>query len=57
MARWHSTITLKNTLEEAIYKAVPDLDGLQVEGVSEPPRQSLPLTYVPRRRRRESLQT
>lgn len=47
-----STITLKLAIEEAIYKAAPDLDGLQVEGVVEPPRQqgrAMPVTFVPRR--------
>ncbi len=49
-----STITLKLAIEEAIYKAAPDLDGLQVEGVVEPPRQqgrTLPVTFVPRRQK------
>jgi Fe-S cluster biogenesis protein NfuA len=49
--------TLKSTLEEAIYKAVPDLEGLQVEDSGEPRAQSKPLTFVPRRRSRESLET
>lgn len=46
-----STVTLKQTIEEAIYKAAPDLDRLQVEGVADPPRQSVPVTFVPRRRK------
>lgn len=46
-----STVTLKQTIEEAIYKAAPDLDGLQVEGVADPPRQIAPVTFVPRRRK------
>lgn len=48
-----STITLKQTIEEAIYRAAPDLEGLQVEGVVEPPRQpgrAMPVTFVPRKR-------
>ncbi len=50
-----STITLKQTIEEAIYKAAPDLDRLEVEGVTEPPRAtSMPVTFVPTRRKRES---
>lgn len=45
-----STTTLKLAIEEAIYKAAPDLDGLEVEGVSEPPpRSGIPMTFVPRR--------
>lgn len=47
-----STITLKLAIEEAIYKAAPDLNGLQVEGVTDPPpRQGIPVTFVPRRRK------
>ncbi len=45
-----STMTLKLVIEEAIYKAAPDLDGLQVEGVTEPPaRVGTPVTFVPRK--------
>lgn len=45
-----STMTLKLAIEEAIYKAAPDLDGLQVEGVTEPPaRPGTPITFVPRK--------
>jgi len=51
-----SAITLKQTIEEAIYKAAPDLDRLEVEGVSDPPRvTSMPVTFVPTRRKRESV--
>ncbi|GAC1637972.1 MAG: NifU family protein [Ktedonobacteraceae bacterium] len=47
-----STMTLKLAIEEAIYKAAPDLDGLQVEGVTEPPaRPGTPVTFVPRKRK------
>lgn len=50
-----STITLKQTIEEAVYKAAPDLDRLEVEGVTDPPRvTSMPVTFVPTRRNRES---
>ena len=52
-----STVTLKQTIEEAIYKAAPDLDGLQVEGVADPPRQSVPVTFVPRRRKESAQST
>ena len=46
-----STNTLKLTIEEAIYQAAPDLDGLQVEGVVEAPARSvMPVTFVPRKR-------
>ncbi len=50
-----STITLKLAIEEAIYKAAPDLDGLQVEGVTEPPPrpQGVPMTFVPPKRNKE----
>ncbi len=47
-----STITLKLAIEEAINKTAPDLDGLQVEGVTEPPpRPGKPVTFMPRRRK------
>jgi Fe-S cluster biogenesis protein NfuA/nitrite reductase/ring-hydroxylating ferredoxin subunit len=47
-----STMTLKLAIEEAIYKAAPDLDGLQVEGVIDPPpRPGTPITFVPRRQK------
>lgn len=47
-----STITLKLAIEEAIYKVAPDIMGLQVEGVTEPPsRPSQPITFVPRKRK------
>lgn len=51
-----STITLKLAIEEAIYKAAPDLEGLQVEGVVEPPSQpgrTMPVTFVPRKRQKD----
>jgi len=45
-----STMTLKLAIEEAIDKAAPDLEGLQVEGVTEPPaRPGTPVTFVPRK--------
>ena len=51
-----STITLKLAIEEAIYKAAPDLNGLQVEGVTEPPpRPGKPITFVPPRRHKDAL--
>jgi Fe-S cluster biogenesis protein NfuA len=49
-----STVTLKQAIEEVIYKAAPDLDGLRVEGVVEPARQAgraMPVTFVPRRQK------
>ncbi len=53
-----STLTLKQTIEEAIYKAAPDLDRLEVEGVSDLPRQpariGTPVTFVPPRRQKNS---
>ena len=50
-----STITLKLAIEEAIYKAAPDLEGLQVEGVTEPPaRPGIPVTFVPPKRNKNS---
>jgi nitrite reductase/ring-hydroxylating ferredoxin subunit len=53
-----STITLKSAIEEAINKAAPDLDGLKVEGVTEPPvRPGIPVTFVPARRKDNSRST
>jgi len=50
-----STMTLKLAIEETIYKAAPDLEGLQVEGVTAPPpRPGVPVTFVPPRRHRDS---
>ncbi len=51
-----STITLKATIEEAINKAAPDLNGLEVEGVAElPARPVTPVTFVPRKRKDNNL--
>jgi Fe-S cluster biogenesis protein NfuA/nitrite reductase/ring-hydroxylating ferredoxin subunit len=53
-----STITLKLAIEEAIYKAAPELVELQVEGVTEPPpRPGIPITFVQPRRRKNDTQT
>lgn len=52
-----STMTLKLTIEEAIFKAAPDLDRLEVEGVTDPPRPparvGTPVTFVPPRRQKD----
>ena len=54
--RHTSTITLQQTIEEAIYNAAPDLDGLQVEGINDLPRRTgIPVTFVPPRRHKESI--
>lgn len=53
-----STITLKQRIEEAIYRVAPDLDNLKVEGVVEPARsggQVMPVTFVPRKRQQNSV--
>ncbi len=51
-----STVTLKLAIEETLYKAAPDLDGLQVEGVTEPPaRSTIPVTFVPPKRNKDAL--
>ena len=53
-----STITLKLAIEEAIYKAAPDLDGIEVEGVTDPPpRPGIPIAFVPPKRRKDSAST
>lgn len=47
-----SAMTLKLAIEDAIYKAAPDLDGLEVEGVTEPARPvGTPISFVPRRQK------
>lgn len=54
-----STITLKTTIEEAIYKAAPDLQGIEVDGAVPLPQvatPSKPITLVPTRRRKENTQ-
>lgn len=43
-----SAMTLKLAIEDAIYKAAPDLDRLEVEGVADPPSQLI--TLAPARR-------
>ena len=51
-----SPISLQQAIEEAVYKAVPDLDGLRIEGVVDPPRRKgIPITFVPPRRHKESI--
>lgn len=56
-----STMTLKLTIEEAIFKAAPDLDRLEVEGVTEPPRlparAGTPVTFVPPRKKKDGATT
>src|SRR5437588_9615147 len=50
-----SSSTLELAIEEAIYKAAPDLDGLQVEGVPDPqPRPAIPVIFVPPRRHKDN---
>jgi Fe-S cluster biogenesis protein NfuA len=63
-----STVTLKHLIEEALYKAAPDMEGLEVEGVagtagvavntSNPPGITcgVPVTFVPLRRKNEETQ-
>jgi Fe-S cluster biogenesis protein NfuA len=40
-----STLTLKLAIEEALYKAAPDLEGIETEGTVEPPPR--PAGFVP----------
>ncbi|HLH60965.1 MAG TPA: NifU family protein [Ktedonobacteraceae bacterium] len=50
-----STMTLKMAIEEAIYKAAPDLDAIHVEGVIPlPARQGIPMTFVAPRKRKDN---
>lgn len=51
-----STFVLQQAIEDAVYKAVPDLDGIQVEGMSDPQhRTGVPVTFIPRRSHKENL--
>jgi Fe-S cluster biogenesis protein NfuA len=51
-----SSATLKLALEEALYQALPDLDGLEIEDVSDaPPRTAIPMLFVPSRRHKASI--
>jgi Fe-S cluster biogenesis protein NfuA len=48
-----SLYTLKQRIEEEVYRAAPDLVRLEVEGVNEQPSRSsasVPLVFIPRRR-------
>jgi Fe-S cluster biogenesis protein NfuA len=50
-----SISALRQAVEEAIYNAAPDLDGLQIEEVSDQPaRSGIPVRFVPPRRRRDN---
>ncbi len=49
-----STMTLKLAIEEAIQKAAPDLEGIEAEGVAEPPpKPGMTLVAGPTLRRKE----
>ena len=52
-----STMTLKLAIEEAIQKAAPELEGIEAEGVAEPPRPATTIIAGPtlsrRKKRRE----
>lgn len=49
-----SMATLKSAIEEAVYKAAPDLDELHIEGIGEPvPRTGIPVTFTPHRRKEQ----
>jgi Fe-S cluster biogenesis protein NfuA/nitrite reductase/ring-hydroxylating ferredoxin subunit len=52
-----SAMTLKLAIEEAIQKAAPDLEGIEAEGVSEPPPKPAPnIVAGPTLRRKEKKQ-
>ncbi|MBV9020101.1 MAG: NifU family protein [Chloroflexi bacterium] len=50
-----SAMTLKLAIEEAIHKAAPDLERLEVEGVTEPKPPAIPVSFVPSRRQKDSI--
>ncbi|MBV8821760.1 MAG: NifU family protein, partial [Ktedonobacteraceae bacterium] len=45
-----SAMTLKLAIEESIHKAAPDLEGLEVEGVTEPKAPAIPVSFVRRQK-------
>ncbi|MBV9709041.1 MAG: NifU family protein [Chloroflexi bacterium] len=49
-----SAMTLKLAIEEAIHKAAPDLERLEVEGVTEPKPPAIPVSFVPSRRQKDT---
>ena len=52
-----STVTLKLAIEEAVLKAAPDLEGIEAEGVTEPPpRPATTFVAGPTLRRKEKKQ-
>src|SRR3712207_1029378 len=53
-----STMTLKLAIEEAIQKAAPDLEGIEAEGVAEPPPKPATTTFAagPTLRKKEKKQ-
>jgi Fe-S cluster biogenesis protein NfuA/nitrite reductase/ring-hydroxylating ferredoxin subunit len=51
-----STMTLKLAIEEAIQKAAPELEGVQAEGVAEPPQQATIVAGPTLRRKKKQQQ-
>jgi len=53
-----SSSTIELAIKEAISKAGPDLDGLHVEGVNDPPpRPGIPVMFVPPRRHKDNIRS
>ena len=51
-----SAFVLQQAIEDAVYKAVPDLDGIRVEGISDSQhRTGMPVTFIPRRSHKENI--
>jgi Fe-S cluster biogenesis protein NfuA/nitrite reductase/ring-hydroxylating ferredoxin subunit len=48
-----STMTLKLAIEEAVQKAAPELEGVEAEGVAEPPKPTTAFVAAPTMRKRK----
>src|SRR5215211_5164004 len=48
-----STMTLKLAIEEAVQKAAPELEGVEAEGVAEPPKPTMAFVAAPTLRKKK----
>jgi Fe-S cluster biogenesis protein NfuA/nitrite reductase/ring-hydroxylating ferredoxin subunit len=51
-----STMTLKLAIEEAVQKAAPELEGVEAEGVAEPPQPTVAFVAAPTMRKKKEKQ-
>ena len=52
-----STMTLKLAIEEAVQKAAPELEGVEAEGVAEPPKPTMAFVAAPTMRKKKEKPT